>query len=60
MLLIVVMCVYTAASCGHEGVVKLLLALGGDRTARDSNGDSPEDVCDTSVKDVFRTQPQAV
>ena len=54
------MCVYTAASCGHESVVKLLLALGGDRTARDTNGDSPEDVCDTSVKDVFRTQPQAV
>ena len=45
-----------AASCGHGDAVKLLLILGGDRTAKDASGEQPEDVCDSSVLYLFRNQ----
>ena len=39
-----------AASCGHSEVLTLLLANGADKNRTDSNGDTPLDICDSSVR----------
>ena len=44
---------YLASFCGHREVVSVLLANGADKNSLDNSGESPVDVCDTSVKQLL-------
>ena len=45
---------YLATSCGHREVVMTLLKHGADLTCLDNSGQSAQEICEPSIKDVFQ------
>ena len=43
----------TAASCGHRDVALFLIKSGASSVVLDSTGQSPVDVCDQSINEIF-------
>lgn len=47
-------CFILATSCGHREVVMTLLKHGADHTCLDNSGQSAQEICEPSIKDVFQ------
>ena len=47
-------CSILATSCGHREVVMTLLKHGADHTSLDNSGQSAQEICEPSIKDVFQ------